>query len=392
LLVISDDQSIYNHGIHSYPAKFIPELPRWAIRKHSDEGDLILDPFAGSGTTNLEALLHNRDSAAIDVDPLALKINKAKNNTYDLKRLRNEKNKLIKRISSRDPSSAELMQFKRRDHWFKKEVSEKMSMIREEIEKVDDDGIRRLFMLTMSAIVRDVSNADPGSHKPCVRKGMDRDIPEVVSKFTKELEGNVKSAVNTSKKLRNVDSTHTIVGENAQKIKMQENSVDMSVTSPPYINAVDYARTHKLEYYWLGIADGSVNDLKKKFTGTEKVYADTYKSVNKTGISELDSIIESIFEEDKKRSAIVWKYFEEMRDHFSEMNRVLKEEGIYAMVVGNNNIRGHNIHNWKYLQEIAEDEGFELQNKFTSGIINHYIPFDREEKIDKDYILVLRNC
>ena len=52
-LFISKDQRVLTHGIHKYPAKFFPELPRWIIRRFSDRGNTVLDPFMGSGTTNL---------------------------------------------------------------------------------------------------------------------------------------------------------------------------------------------------------------------------------------------------------------------------------------------------------------------------------------------------
>ncbi len=70
-LFISYDQSTYLHGIHKYPAKFFPELPRWLIKRYSEENQLVLDPFSGSGTTNLEALLSKRHSVGIDVDPFS---------------------------------------------------------------------------------------------------------------------------------------------------------------------------------------------------------------------------------------------------------------------------------------------------------------------------------
>lgn len=79
-LFISYDQSIYTHGLHKYPAKFFPELPRWLIRRYSNEGDRVLDPFSGSGTTNVEALLLNRHSVGVDVDPFSCFLVKAKVN------------------------------------------------------------------------------------------------------------------------------------------------------------------------------------------------------------------------------------------------------------------------------------------------------------------------
>ncbi len=68
-LFISHDQSTLTHGLHKYPAKFFPELPRWLIYKYSKEGDWVIDPFAGSATVNLECLLARRNSVGIDVDP-----------------------------------------------------------------------------------------------------------------------------------------------------------------------------------------------------------------------------------------------------------------------------------------------------------------------------------
>ncbi|MBL7110257.1 MAG: site-specific DNA-methyltransferase, partial [Candidatus Marinimicrobia bacterium] len=82
-LFISYDQSRYSHGIHKYPAKFFPELPRWLIQRYSNENDIILDPFTGSGTTNVEALLSNRNSIGIDVDPFSRFLSKIKTTPLD---------------------------------------------------------------------------------------------------------------------------------------------------------------------------------------------------------------------------------------------------------------------------------------------------------------------
>ena len=77
-LFISRDQRACTHGLHKYPAKFFPELPRWIIERYSDIDDTVLDPFTGSGTTNVEASLLNRHRryvltcAALKVSLLAL--------------------------------------------------------------------------------------------------------------------------------------------------------------------------------------------------------------------------------------------------------------------------------------------------------------------------------
>src|SRR4030042_1773477 len=63
--------SYATHGIHRYPAKFIPQIPRFCMESYSKVGDTILDPFVGSGTTLLEAYISGRDSMGIDIHPLA---------------------------------------------------------------------------------------------------------------------------------------------------------------------------------------------------------------------------------------------------------------------------------------------------------------------------------
>lgn len=67
------------------------------------------------------------------------------------------------------------------------------------------------------------------------------------------------------------------VNMDARNIKVAEGSFDFAITSPPYINAVDYPRTHQLELYWLDLRSNSLTDLKKKHIGTENVYAKDYK-------------------------------------------------------------------------------------------------------------------
>ncbi|MRI59109.1 MAG: hypothetical protein C6H99_06360, partial [Epsilonproteobacteria bacterium] len=70
-LFISYDQSMFTHGLHKYPAKFFPELPRFLIKRYAKKNSIILDPFMGSATTNVEAMLNGFNSYGIDIDPFA---------------------------------------------------------------------------------------------------------------------------------------------------------------------------------------------------------------------------------------------------------------------------------------------------------------------------------
>ena len=72
--------SYLTHGIHPYPAKFIPQIPNALIQELSGVGDTVGDIFCGSGTTLVEALTLKRHAVGIDANPLACLISKAKTN------------------------------------------------------------------------------------------------------------------------------------------------------------------------------------------------------------------------------------------------------------------------------------------------------------------------
>jgi predicted methyltransferase len=141
--------------------------------------------------------------------------------------------------------------------------------------------------------------------------------------------------------------------------------------------------------YWLGLANGSLTPMKKEHVGTESVSADDYKILHKINIEEADIVIENIFKNDPRRSFIAYKYLIDMEENLREVHRVLKKKSKYAIVVGNNKIRGYNFESWKYLMKLSERIGFKVDNYFGSEIIKHFIKVPRDERINTDWIIVL---
>ena len=74
----TSDTRYLTHNYHPYPCKFVPQIPQSMITKYSKEGDLVLDPFCGSGTTLTEASLLNRNGIGIDLNPVAVLSSKVK--------------------------------------------------------------------------------------------------------------------------------------------------------------------------------------------------------------------------------------------------------------------------------------------------------------------------
>src|SRR5437870_399960 len=77
------NQSKFTHYLFRFPAKFHPPVARCLIERYSREGDVVLDPFCGSGTLLVEALLSGRDAIGVDIDPVAAFISRVKSTPID---------------------------------------------------------------------------------------------------------------------------------------------------------------------------------------------------------------------------------------------------------------------------------------------------------------------
>lgn len=395
-LFISYDQSKYSHGIHKYPAKFFPELPRWLIKRYSQPGDLVLDPFAGSATTNIEAMLADRHSVGIDVDPFARLLAKVKTTPLNCEELDRVTEQILLKLVAFKPNFIEgkdIPVFPYRDNWFNKEILLELTYIKKNIDNLDtEQDIIDFCKICLSSIIRNVSNADDNCTRTVIRKKLNKQIfPSMaLTKFAENLLINSLLIKEFSRHYRKNVSVEFPEGNDARFFTYSDNLFDLAVTSPPYANAVDYPRTHQLEMYWLGIANGSLSALKKNHIGTEVVQAKEYKTLHKIGEKEADRKLETIFVKDQRRAFIAYKYLYDMKLNLEEVHRVLKPKARYAIVVGNNKIRSELFENWKYLMKIAEQVDFKIENYFGSEIIKHFIKVPREERINTDWVIVLQ--
>ncbi len=395
-LFISYDQTVLTHGLHKYPAKFFPELPRWLIKRYSQEYDVILDPFSGSGTTNVEALLNNRHSVGVDLDPFSRYLSKVKTTSLNKGALRYGSEKLLQIIVDFNPNLVEkkdVPNFPYRDNWFNKEIILELAYIKKSIDMLNvNENIKNFYRICFSSIIRAVSNADDNCTRTVIRKKLNKKIypSDALTKFAEAVLLNVPKMIEFSERCPSEIKVEFPENSDARDIKYSDNYFDLAVTSPPYANAVDYPRTHQLEIYWLGFVSGSLTPLKRKHVGTESVNAKDYKFLHTIGIKEADTVISRIYDKDPRRAYIVYKYLYDMNKNLKEVYRVLKKGSRYIIVVGNNRIRGELFENWLYIMKMAESVGFKVESYFVSEIIRHFIKVPREERINTDWILILK--
>ena len=290
-------------------------------------------------------------------------------------------------------TESDLPDFPYRDNWFNKEILLELTYLKQRIHALDTpDAIKDFFKVCLSSIIRAVSNADDNCTRTVIRKKSNKLVrpSDALNRFLKALSVKVPKMIAFSQNYPSDITTDFPEDMDARNIKYEANYFDLAVTSPPYVNAVDYPRTHQLEMYWLGFAQDSLTALKKQNVGTESVSASHYKLRHEIGIPEADRVMANIFEVDPRRAFIAFKYLDDMRKNFIEVYKVLREGGRYIIVVGNNRIRGQLFENWKYLMLIAENIGFEVETYFGSEIIKHFVKMPRKERIHTDWILVMK--
>ncbi len=402
---IGKQVSYATHGIHRYPAKFIPQIPRFCLESYSRVGDDVLDPFMGSGTTLLESYILGRNSYGVDVHPLARMIAKVKITPLDPAPLDSLASDLLARINAdEDDNSAWIPEIPNRDHWFRPEVLADLATIKKHVWGTRKGDHQDFFKICFSSIIRKMSNSDADSLIPEVtsfRKKLDEQGKtsfDSIGRFGNAVRNKLIDVEELWRISQDVEEEYRtvpvvkIIGKDAREIQLDTSEIDLAITSPPYASAVHYVSVHKLEMHWLGLL-GDMAKLDGQIVGTSRAYADVYGPWKpKTDIPELRQVLGGLIEKEKKSAYIVYKYFEDMRRNFAEMNRVLKRSGRYCMVAGENTFRKVKIPTYAILARIALRSGFEVKAVYAYDVINRHLDIPRwnNSRIERDHILVFR--
>jgi len=411
----------YTHGIHTYPAKFIPQIPRWAFKYALlKENDIVFDPFTGCGTTMVEARLNKLNSYGTEINPLGRLMSHVKSNsifpdnptaiiTYNkqlISKIKSDKSDIL--LNSKNP----LFNFPEKwEFWFPKELLLELMRIKKNIlgfkpstlTTVNQKELKKLkdfYLITLSSIMKKASYFDERQIKVRFKKNkFVKETPNVLELFRSTLEKNTKKILNFISVVNNDGKFAEIVGDDAQKVNLNSDSVDFIVTSPPYINAIDYPMAHKYNLFLLDLVHP--NDYKthcRRYAGmTERaVKSSDYYELKLTGYNEIDRFIKLIYSKgkttDKNRAFILFQYFSMMKNIMCECHRILKNGKKLIIVVGDNRIRGEYITTAKFIELIALDIGFKKETSFKHYYKNVRLKINRHKtggKIDFETVLIL---
>lgn len=383
----------FTHGLHRFPGKFIPQIPQYIFKTYLHPKSRVLDPFCGSGTTLVEAILNGRGCVGYDIDPLSILIVKGKIHplsTSDLLELserlgrvpwKTEKTELIPVVSNLG-------------HWFSDEAIVQLSSLKSVC--LGFEGAKRNFALVLfSSIIRRVSNADDQTQKTYVSHTHKKTPPLPRELFPIMLRRAIDKMTAFGKTV--TLPTDCEVRLHDSRASFADTRFDDVVTSPPYIDSIDYVYNQMLEYFWLlpelGLkSQDDFRALRKRPMGMVKSADDLPKIVEER-LPEIRKICDKIESQSIKESQAVKTFFRDYAQHVAAVSSAQKKKGVYAAVVASSLIRGQIVPTPDALVAIHESFGYELEDRFSYGIKRHYMKFPRRHnssKIIEDNVLVFR--
>lgn len=241
-----------SHQFFRYYGKFPSILGREIVAKFSEPSTAILDCYAGSGTTLVEAQIAGRKSFGIDINPLGVLACNVKTAYHDIAALREAFSKVTADARNcsrpwRPTTTSESKLVK----WFTASAIDDLGRLRAAVEALEE-GPERAFLITaFLGIVRRCSNAYDGEVRPHINSAKNPRPPFAAfhDKFQDMLDGLTELDA-----LRPEGITSTaIIGDSRSPSTysfLGMNPVGLIVAHPPYLNSFNYLQVFSLEFMW----------------------------------------------------------------------------------------------------------------------------------------------
>lgn len=342
------DTGYFSHDIHPYPAKFIPQLPRTLIKHLSLRGELIYDPFGGSGTTALEALLLGRRCLSTDVHPLSKIIGEAKalTLTREGQQLANSLGEQLWSVAAdRDSLASEIArvggqvdeqipQIPNVSSWFHENAIRELAYLRWRMEGIPNPNVQILAKACFSKSILRASFQDEETRY--MRRP--REVPpgSVIKLFVANFQAALRKLRVLGPLLRFRRAEFKVLDLRVADVGqlgdgLRPTSVDLIVTSPPYPNSNDYHLYHRFRLFWLGF---DPRDFAEKEIGSHLRH--------------------------QRDGSGFGSYMEELTQCLRKLHAVLRPGRYAVFVLGEGVFSGKLYHTAEEVGRVAEVLGFEV--------------------------------
>jgi tRNA G10 N-methylase Trm11 len=370
--------------IHPFPARMAPELAILGLSKLGPDS-IVLDPMMGSGTVVRHASDLGYQAFGFDIDPLAVLITRGWTTPVSDVRIERTASLLLTEVRETRATDVflpwidedlETKEFVR--YWFgSKQRSDlrkiahvlhrwrstrRSSDIRAALDVVTVAFSRLIITKDQGAsLARDVSHSRP--HK--IAEQSDFEVQPAFERSIRQVRRQLSLA--PPKK-----GVAVSLGDARFLNAVGNNSIDAVVTSPPYLNAIDYMRGHRLALVWLGY---TIPELRKIRSGS--IGAERGPDIKETSLfDEIRAAMNKSDNVSKRHDAIIMRYAQDLYRLMSEIARVVKPGGGVTLVVGNSCLKGSFIRNSDGVARAGKMVGLDLIHLYERELPdrNRYLP------------------
>jgi hypothetical protein len=336
----------------------------------------VLDPFAGVGTTLVQAMLNGFGSTGFEINPYAALASKAKLNSpkLNLEMFETYVRKYQKAASNRDACIERPAAFETRIPFFSLSIEKQVLTFLDFLENIPEPEIANLFRVALGSVMVSFSNytyepslgSRPGAGKPLIEHA---DVQSIISGKLRDIISDIRWV---KERLRNVPTEGKGQVHDQDFLDSNEvlapSSVDLMVTSPPYMNNYHYVRNTRPQLFWLSLVS-SRNELRKLEESNFGKYWQTVRDNEPLDLKfdhpQLSRTLARLRQTREEKGAYggpgwanyVASYFNDCGRFCRTLKRVLVRGGVGVIVIGNSIIQGHEIKTDQALADIARQNG-----------------------------------
>ena len=362
--------SVKFRPVHPFPARMAPSiaLDELPVAKKS-KPLLVLDPMAGSGTTLLAARTRGHQAYGFDTDPLALLIAEVWCADIDRGTLLSYAQDIHAKARARfqtisqgeaypQGADEETRSFIR--YWFDVTNRRQLRALAECIGEVRNRSIRKVLWCAFSRLIiakaRGASWAMDLSHsRP--HKVTDKPIFRPLAEFHNAVMRVLDNAPFCEERAQ--APRVKVKAGNARSLPFPDSCIDIVITSPPYLNAIDYLRCNKFSLVWMGYTIPWLRQLRSDNIGTEVSDSGSLEESLVKRAFNVAGKVDSLPNRDRRMLA---RYVRDMDAVVGEIARVLKPRGRCVLVIGDCTMRGVFVRNSEMLKTLAKPYGLRSES------------------------------
>jgi len=399
-----EDTKYMTHGLHSYPARMIPQVARKLILRYSKEGETVWDPFCGSGSALVESMLTNRASIGTDLNPFAVFLSKVKTTPLELDVLRKHNEKLNRKIvltREKSHGNLEIPEMHNVDLWYKKYVQADLAVIKKSISSIKEKDVKDFFRLCLAHTAREVSNLKKSEFKIVRMKEEEREKfnPDVYDVFNANVQRCMPLMSSFNITLPKKFKTTRVIYADNREVPIDDKSVDLIVTSPPYGDhgtTVAYGQFSRYPAHWISLDHDDVKSVDRRGLGGRSPREFEENLIDSETIRKTYNQVHA---NSPKRAKEFFNFFFDYNQSLESMYLKLKVGGYAGIVVGNRLMARVRIPTDRITAELGIVLGFEHESTIPRRIPTKRMPWQnapenvegfKADTMHNEHIVVLR--